>query len=110
MTNDEFLSRLERALRSIEIGQDRITELLGEVRSHLEETGDDPVVAFGEPERYAFERTGVDPRRYKSSLGARALAVWLWLVAVSTMLGGVWPRVGSAPDVAGDWCSVPAPC
>ena len=99
MTNDEFLSRLEHTLRSIETGQDRITELLGEVRSHLEETGDDPVIAFGEPERYAFERTGVDPQRYKSSFGSRALAVWLWLVAVSTMLGGVWPTIGSAPDV-----------
>lgn len=100
MNNDAFLRRLERTLRRIEIDQTEIVEMLGEVRSHLEETGETPLDAFGEPEQYAIQRTGVDPETLHIPIWPRVAAIALWWLAGSTALTAVWSPGRSGAVVA----------
>jgi len=91
VTSREFIRRLERALERIHLENQHIAEILEEVRSYLAESGEDPVEAFGQPENYAFNRTGANPDDYRPSVLARILAVYLWMIALSTIISAVWP-------------------
>ncbi|TFV53826.1 hypothetical protein [Blastococcus sp. TF02A-35] len=74
---------LLRALRSHHVAPDRIGEIVAEVESHVAETGETPVEAFGPAREYAAGFAGPRP------LGARLAGVWLvvlgaacgWLIA-----------------------------
>jgi len=47
-------------LRMLEVPGTRIGEILAEVQSHIAETGEDPVDAFGPVKDYARERAGLE--------------------------------------------------
>lgn len=57
-TRDAYAQELLLALRLREVPSPRIAEALAEVDSHVAETGEDPVAAFGPPEDYARELAG----------------------------------------------------
>lgn len=50
---DAYRQQLVLALRMYDVPAPRIGEAVAEVESHLADTGEDPVDAFGEPEEYA---------------------------------------------------------
>lgn len=52
---ETYQQRLLLALRLRDVPAERIAEALAEVDSHLAETGEDPVAAFGPPKQYAAE-------------------------------------------------------
>ncbi|TFV67040.1 UNVERIFIED_ORG: hypothetical protein E4P37_04790 [Bacillus sp. AZ43] len=72
------------ALRARQVPGDRIGEIVAEVESHVADTGEDPVEAFGRPKEYAATLAPA-PRGGKTVLGALALsgAAVGWLVATS---------------------------
>jgi len=91
VTSREFIRRLERALERIDLEHQYIAEILKEVRTYLAESGEDPVEAFGQPENYAFNRTGANPDDFKPSVLARILAIYLWVIALSTIIVALPP-------------------
>ncbi len=61
MTIDQaYLADLERALKRSGVEEPRIVQVITEVSNHLTESGDQPVEAFGAPERYAAALVAVD--------------------------------------------------
>ena len=53
-TSDEkYLDELQLALRLHDLSGERVGEVMAEVETHLSETGEDPVQAFGHPREYA---------------------------------------------------------
>jgi hypothetical protein len=90
---DDYRRRLVLALRRGNVPSARIGEAVAEVESHVADTGEDPVTAFGEPAAYA--------RRLGDSLGRppRPTSIWVNVVtavvsfaacgvATSSLLGG----------------------
>ncbi|MBB1484045.1 hypothetical protein H5392_09250 [Tessaracoccus sp. MC1865] len=62
MNATDYIDDLALELRLLDVPGDRIGEVLAEVESHVAETGEDPVEAFGPVKAYAAERasaTGV---------------------------------------------------
>lgn len=74
---DTYRQQLLFALRQHNVAGARIGEAIAEVESHIAETGEDPVAAFGEPAEYA--------RRLAGSLA---------------------PRPGTEPRPAGRWTTI----
>lgn len=80
MTLDrKYRDELTLALRLYDISGVRVGEVLAEVESHVAETGEDPVAAFGTPKEYAAkvaeqldERTG-KPSMLQNTVGALAV-------------------------------------
>jgi hypothetical protein len=74
------------ALRARHVPGDRIGDIVAEVESHVADTGEDPVEAFGPPREYA---ASVAPTRKGSRVTSWALtlsgAAAGWLVAVSVV-------------------------
>jgi hypothetical protein len=68
---DTYRQHLVVALRMCDVPADRIGEAVAEVESHVADTGEDPVAAFGEPTEYA--------RRLTESLGRPASGSAGWL-------------------------------
>ena len=52
-TSTDYTRRLILALRLKDVPGDRIGEIVAEVESHVADTGEDPVEAFGTPRAYA---------------------------------------------------------
>lgn len=50
---DEYLAELTETLELRDVPTDAIAEIVREVESHVAESGENPVEAFGEPGRYA---------------------------------------------------------
>ncbi|SFT82404.1 hypothetical protein SAMN04487904_109143 [Actinopolyspora lacussalsi subsp. righensis] len=69
VSSEKYRNELMFALRMREVPGDRVGDVLAEVESHVAETGQDPVEAFGTPGEYAvrvaeeFGTTGGSPRR-----------------------------------------------
>jgi hypothetical protein len=55
---DTYRQRLLIELRRRGVPGDRIGEAIAEVESHVAESGEDPVTAFGEPDAYAERLSG----------------------------------------------------
>lgn len=53
MTALEYFKTLAMGLRQRKLSEDRIADVLREVQSHLQETGQRPEEAFGSPKEYA---------------------------------------------------------
>jgi hypothetical protein len=53
MNQQEYLAELKRRLTFRGASRRRANDILAEVRSHLADSGEDPVEAFGTPDRYA---------------------------------------------------------
>jgi hypothetical protein len=68
---DPYRNQLVIALRMRNVPADRIGEAVAEVESHVADTGEDPVTAFGEPADYA--------KRLTETLDRRASPVSRWL-------------------------------
>lgn len=61
---DGYRQDLTLALRLRDVQGPRISEVLAELDSHLAETGEDPLEAFGPPKEYARQLvTALDPNR-----------------------------------------------
>ena len=66
----EYVDELIGQLRLLEVPGDRIGQIMAETESHLAESGEDPVQAFGDPHDYARElasREGVTLPRVSRS-------------------------------------------
>jgi hypothetical protein len=91
---DAYRQQLLFALRLRNVPAARIGEAIAEVESHLAETGDDPVAAFGEPAEYA-RQLAESLDHGKAVGGTGASGAWfrpLWANAV--VAGFVrWVRV-----------------
>ena len=55
-----YLGDLERALRSRGLDPARTADVIGEMSDHLAESGERPLEAFGDPDRYAAELLATD--------------------------------------------------
>ena len=53
MTNEEFLSQLVENLQRRGLADQRINDIVSETENHLDESGEDPLAAFGPVEQYA---------------------------------------------------------
>lgn len=64
---EKYVERLEAGLLMRNFSADLVHQIIAEVEAHLEETGQDPVEAFGDPQRFAekmearLEAEGRDP-------------------------------------------------
>lgn len=89
---EKYRQSLILALRLKDVPGDRIGEIVAEVESHVADTGEDPVSAFGEPRAYAASLT--DEHRpdpwWQTAITAGCAAVAGWFVAqgmLSLLLG-----------------------
>ncbi|GAA2338773.1 hypothetical protein GCM10009854_13880 [Saccharopolyspora halophila] len=95
MTLDkDYRQDLLVALRLHEISGERVGEVLAEVEAHVDETGEDPVEAFGTPREYARQVAAqLDPDTGKPSavwtLGAALLVGALTLLGVTLLADGI---------------------
>lgn len=95
MTLDkDYRQDLLVALRLHEISGERVGEVIAEVEAHVEETGEDPVEAFGTPREYARQVAAqLDPVTGKPSaawtLGASLLVGALTLLGVTLLSDGI---------------------
>ena len=72
-TSETYVRQLLTALRTREVPAARIAEVVAEVESHLAETGEDPVDAFGAPREYAAAVAGEDSRSFLGTVPAALL-------------------------------------
>ncbi len=56
MNTETYLERLAASLQRYGVESAQIGEIVGEVESHLAESGEDAVEAFGPPDAYAEHR------------------------------------------------------
>lgn len=85
-----YLARMERVLRRLRIDPQVISDLLREVSSHVQDSGDDPIETFGEPEAYALRRVGVAHSNLRTPWWPRLISMWLWWVAFATVANLFW--------------------
>ena len=88
-TSETYVRRLLTALRTHEVPSERIAEVVAEVESHLAETGEDPVVAFGTPRVYAAAVAGDDSRSWLGAVPAALLGGLAGLSVALTALAVV---------------------
>ncbi|GAA1727306.1 HAAS signaling domain-containing protein [Aeromicrobium alkaliterrae] len=113
-TRSDYQQRLILALRLKDVPGDRIGEIVAEVESHVAETGEDPVDAFGSPRQYAASLTAEhrpDPKWFTAvSLVGSGLAGWLVAQGGLAVLlgesywgqsGWLWLALGLAIGVPG---------
>ncbi|MGJ9414182.1 HAAS signaling domain-containing protein [Aeromicrobium sp. CF4.19] len=117
MTVDDTLltyrQNLVLALRLKDVPGDRIGEIVAEVESHVTETGEDPVEAFGTPKQYAASLT--DEHRPGPwwqtliSLVSSAVAGWFLAQGALALLLGEqhWGQSGWVWVVAGIVVGIP---
>lgn len=104
----EYRHRLITALRMYDVPAPRIGEAVAEVESHLADTGEDPVDAFGEPDDYARElsRSHARPRRDLTHFLVAVVSFAACGVGASALLNGRWlPAAGAGLALAalGGW-------
>ena len=56
MSIDSWLSMLSAELRREGLPEAQIDAVIGDTRAHLRDSGEDPYVTFGSPQRYASMR------------------------------------------------------
>lgn len=79
----EYRQSLISILRLKDVPGDRIGQIVAEVESHIAETGEDPIEAFGRPRAYAAQLADErrpEPRWYTAAT-ALAAGVAGWLIA-----------------------------
>lgn len=71
-----YVALLAEQLRLSGVTEERVREIAADVRSHVQETCEDPVKAFGQPAEYALEwATSPSWRRVAGQVGLRATGV-----------------------------------
>lgn len=113
-TSSEYTQRLILALRLKDVPGDRIGEIVAEVESHVTDTGEDPVEAFGTPRAYAASL--IDEHRpdpwWVTTLSIVTSAAAGWLLAQGTLAllfgsdyagqpGWVWLGLGLVVGIPG---------
>ena len=99
-TSPDYTQRLILALRLKDVPGDRIGEIVAEVESHVADTGEDPVEAFGTPRAYAaslLEEHRPDPWWVTTlSIATSGVAGWLLAQGTLTLLFGTeyWGQPG----------------
>lgn len=80
---EDYRQSLIRALRLKDVPGDRIGEIVAEVESHVGDTGEDPVDAFGAPKDYAAVLTEGESREpwWRMAIIAVPAFVGGWFVA-----------------------------
>jgi hypothetical protein len=82
-----YLDQLVLSLRVRGVPGERLRDLVDEAHAHLEESGEDPEVAFGPPHAYAAELAGEPgPRIRRGRSGVRGLLPGLLLAAGLVLL------------------------
>jgi hypothetical protein len=100
---DEYRRQLITALRMYGVPAPRIGEAVAEVESHLGDTGEDPVDAFGDPDEYARElsRSPRRPARTSTNFIVAVVSFGAAAVAMSALLNGRWlPMAGAVLALA----------
>lgn len=109
-----YRSALMTALRLNDVPSERIGEIVAEVESHVADTGEDPVEAFGPAREYAASLTAEHrrPPRWQTAatIACGALAGWFLAQGVLALLlaerylgaeGWVWVLVGLVVAIPG---------
>lgn len=92
----DYAQELLLALRLREVPSPRIAEALAEVDSHVAETGEDAVAAFGPPDAYARELAGaLGVRRGQALRTGSGLAVTVGCAAGGVLLADGLHAVGA---------------
>jgi hypothetical protein len=94
------------ALRMRDVPGARIAEALAEVDSHVAETGEDPVEAFGPPKAYADQLVGALGVEGGVSPFWRGVLTWRTAAHGAGGAGGGWLVLAGASALAGDGGSV----
>jgi hypothetical protein len=102
---DAYRQQLLFALRLRNVPGPRIGEAIAEVESHLAETGEDPVVAFGEPAEYArLLAESLDRAKVVSGTGASGPWVRpIWTNAVVAALSFAGFGLATTGLLRRDW-------
>lgn len=72
MMIDTYLEQLSACLQRYGLESSQIGEIVAEVESHLRESGEDPLEAFGVPDAYAEERVAARERAADGNWQRRA--------------------------------------
>lgn len=101
---DEYGTALEEELELRDVPREQVELIVREVRSHLAESGEDPLESFGSPERYADQFA---PRSWTRTMlwGLVALAGVLGAGAGFMLLSGTFGFMDSSMQLWG-WAPV----
>ena len=97
-----YRQELLMALRMRDVPGPRIAEALAEVESHVAETGEDPLEAFGPPKAYADQLAGALAVDGKVRPFWRGVLTWRTAAHGVGGAGGSWLVLGGASALAGD--------
>lgn len=97
--NEEYTTELAEALESRDVPERAVARIVGEVESHVVESGEDPYDTFGPPARYADEFA---PRsRGRELLVVAVLAGLLGFGGGFMVISGVFGLLDPAADLWG---------
>jgi hypothetical protein len=94
----EYTAELAEALDMRDVPADAVAQIVREVESHLAESGEDPVEAFGPAARYADQFA--PPSRERGLLGLAVAAALLGFCGAFLIISGVF---GLLDDTAQLW-------
>lgn len=95
---DDYLAALTETLQLRDVPNDAIAEIVREVESHVAESGENPVEAFGEPSRYADSFASP----------ARSRGFWPQVIAAGLLgFGGGYLVLAGALDLMANRQSLP---
>ena len=94
----EYTAALAEALDMRDVPADAVAQIVREVESHLAESGEDPVEAFGPAARYADQFA--PPSRERGLLGLAVAAALLGFCGAFLIISGVF---GLLDDTAQLW-------
>ena len=95
-TTERYCEQLLLALRMQEVPGERIGAVLAEVRDHLDNSGEDPVEAFGTPEDYAAALTANGPA------APRTAPLRDWARNTVAVAGIMWAAEGGTALLSGE--------
>jgi hypothetical protein len=85
MRSEQFLSELATSLQLRGLESPRVNELVSETESHLLESGEDPLEAFGEPDAYAERLVSRDENQAAPPRGGQYVSRTLRASAIDEM-------------------------
>lgn len=98
MTTLEYFKALALELRQRKLSEDLVADVLRELQSHLQETGERPEEAFGTPKSYAARLPKGTTVSRGAKVGYLAAAVLIITLGVKVFTGQV---LGISPGLSG---------
>jgi hypothetical protein len=89
MTTVEYFKRLALGLRQRKLSEEQVADVLRELQSHLQETGQRPEDAFGSPKEYAARFPHGNTVSRGSKVAYLAAAVLMVIISVKVFTGQV---------------------